>query len=42
MLKGVGHPLLALRLHCSGRNKKAAEVIAVARPGPRGLPKSLH
>jgi hypothetical protein len=28
---------LALRLRCSQSGKKAAEVVAVARPGPRGI-----
>jgi hypothetical protein len=34
---------LALRMRCSRCGKKAAaEVVAVARPRPRGVPKSSH
>lgn len=33
---------LAPRMRCSRCNKKAAEVVAVARPRPRGLPKNPH
>jgi hypothetical protein len=33
---------LALRMRCSRCGKKAAEVIAVARPRPRGVPKNPH
>jgi hypothetical protein len=33
---------LALRMRCSHCGKKAAEVLAVARPRPRGVPKSPH
>jgi len=33
---------LALRLRCSRCGKKAAEVVAVARPRPRGVPKNPH
>jgi hypothetical protein len=33
---------LAPRLRCSHCGKKAAEVVAVARPRPRGLPKNPH
>jgi hypothetical protein len=33
---------VALRLRCSQCGKKAAEVVAVARPRPRGIPKSPH
>jgi hypothetical protein len=33
---------LALRLRCSKCGKKAAEVVAVARPRPRGVPKNPH
>jgi hypothetical protein len=33
---------LALRMRCSRCGKKAAEVVAVARPRPRGIPKSPH
>jgi hypothetical protein len=31
---------IALRMRCSRCGKKAAEVVAVARPGPRGVPKN--
>jgi hypothetical protein len=31
---------LALRMRCSKCGKKAAEVVAVARPRPRGVPKN--
>jgi hypothetical protein len=31
---------LALRMRCSKCGKKAAELVAVARPRPRGVPKS--
>jgi hypothetical protein len=31
---------LALPMQCSGCGKKAAEVVAVARPRPRGVPKN--
>jgi hypothetical protein len=33
---------LALRMRCSRCGKKAAEVVAVARPRPRGVPKNPH
>ena len=33
---------LALRMRCSRCGKKAAEVVAVARPKPRGIPKNPH
>ena len=33
---------LALRMRCSRCGKKAAEVVAVARPRPRGVPKNSH
>jgi hypothetical protein len=33
---------LAPRLRCSQCGKKAAEVVAVARPKPRGVAKSSH
>ena len=33
---------LALRMRCSTCGKKAAEVIAVAKPRPRGVPKNPH
>jgi hypothetical protein len=33
---------LALRMRCSRYGKKAAEVVAVARPRPRGIPKNPH
>ncbi len=33
---------LALRMRCSKCGEKAAEVVAVARPRPRGVPKNLH
>jgi hypothetical protein len=33
---------LAPRLRCSHCGKKAAEVVAVAKPRPRGIPKSAH
>ena len=33
---------LALRMRCSQCGKKAAEVVAVARPRPRGVPKNPH
>lgn len=33
---------LAPRLRCSQCGKKAAEVTAVARPRPRGIPKNPH
>jgi hypothetical protein len=33
---------LAPRLRCSQCGKKAAEVVAVARPRPRGVPKNPH
>jgi len=33
---------LALRMHCSQCGRKAAEVVAVARPRPRGVPKNPH
>ena len=33
---------LAPRLRCSRCRKKAAEVVAVARPRPRGVPKNPH
>jgi len=31
---------LAQRMRCSQCGKKAAEVVAVARPRPRGVPKN--
>jgi hypothetical protein len=33
---------LAQRMRCSQCGKKAAEVVAVARPRPRGMPKNPH
>jgi hypothetical protein len=33
---------LAQRMRCSRCGKKAAEVVAVARPRPRGVPKNPH
>jgi bacterioferritin-associated ferredoxin len=33
---------LALRMRCSRCGKKAAQVVAVARPRPRGIPKNPH
>jgi hypothetical protein len=33
---------LAPRLRCSQCGRKAAEVVAVAKPRPRGLPKNPH
>ena len=33
---------LALRMRCSQCGKKAAEVVAVAKPRPRGVPKNPH
>jgi hypothetical protein len=33
---------LALRMRCSQCGKKVAEVVAVARPRPRGIPKNPH
>jgi len=33
---------LAQRMRCSQCRKKAAEVVAVARPRPRGVPKNPH
>jgi len=33
---------LALRMRCSKCGKKAAEVVAVARPRPRRVPKNPH
>jgi hypothetical protein len=33
---------LALRLRCSKCGRKGAEVVAVARPRPRGVPKNPH
>ena len=33
---------LALRMRCSKCGKRAAEVVAVARPRPRGVPKNSH
>jgi len=33
---------LAPRLRCSQCGKKAAEVVAVAKPRPRGIPKNPH
>ena len=33
---------LTLGMRCSRCGKKAAEVVAVARPRPRGVPKNLH
>ena len=33
---------LAQRMRCSHCGEKAAEVVAVARPRPRGVPKSPH
>jgi hypothetical protein len=33
---------LAARMRCSQCGKKAAEIVAVARPRPRGVPKSPH
>jgi hypothetical protein len=33
---------LATRLRCSQCGRKEAEVVAVARPRPRGIPKNPH
>jgi bacterioferritin-associated ferredoxin len=33
---------LALRMRCSKCGRKAAEVVAVAKPRPRGVPKNPH
>jgi hypothetical protein len=33
---------VAQRMRCSHCGKKAAEVVAVARPRPRGIPKNPH
>ena len=33
---------LALRLRCLRRGKKLAELVAVARPRPMGVPKNPH
>jgi hypothetical protein len=33
---------LALRMRCSKGGRKDAEVVAVARPRPRGVPKNPH
>jgi hypothetical protein len=33
---------LALRMRCSKCGRKAAELVAVARPRPRGIPKNPH
>jgi hypothetical protein len=33
---------LALRMRCSRCGTKAAEVVAVAKPRPRGVPKNPH
>ena len=33
---------LALRMRCLQCGKRAAEVVAVARPRPRGVPKNQH
>jgi hypothetical protein len=33
---------LATRMRCSNCGKKVAEVVAVARPRPRGVPKNPH
>jgi hypothetical protein len=33
---------LAPRLRCSNRNSKAAEVVGVGKPRPRGIPKNPH
>jgi hypothetical protein len=33
---------LAMRMRCSQCGEKAAEVVAVARPRPRGVPKNPH
>jgi hypothetical protein len=33
---------LALRMRCSRCGRKAAEVVAVAKPRPRGVPKNPH
>jgi hypothetical protein len=33
---------LALRMRCSNCGKKVAEVVAVARQRPRGVPKNPH
>jgi hypothetical protein len=34
--------VLAPRLRCSHCGKKAAEVVAVAKPRPRGIPQNPH
>src|SRR6478736_4450230 len=36
----LGTAPLALRMRCSKYGRKAAEVVAVARPRPRGVPKN--
>ena len=33
---------LAQRMRCSHCGEKAAEIVAVARPRPRGIPKNPH
>ena len=33
---------LAQRMRCTQCGEKAAEVVAVARPRPRGIPKNRH
>jgi hypothetical protein len=33
---------LALRMRCSQCGKKAAKVVAVAKPRPRGIPRNPH
>ena len=33
---------LAARMRCSKCGKKAAEVVAVARPRPKGVPENQH
>lgn len=33
---------LALRMRCSRCGRRAAEIVAVARPRPRGVPKNPH
>lgn len=41
-MKPGGLAELGLRMRCSWCGKKAAEVVAVAKPRPRGVPKNLH
>jgi hypothetical protein len=40
--RSVTFVTLASRMRCSQCGKKVAEVVAVARPRPRGMPKNPH